>query len=536
VIQVSLLLFAWLMAVHTAGRRDRIQVILRAIAVASGISAVYGIAQYFGWDPFLPTAAYHVGEGVWTIVRPPGTFGYVSYFATWLLCASFLNIALAYMEESSVWRSIAIGSAALGVTAMFLTGTRAAILGLVAGALWGRLVTCRRLAIGAATRAGDSAPIAGGRKIANLRRWPIFAALILCAGVAFYYSPPGLQLRSRARWFAEDPWGGNRLNLRRDSLLMGLARIPLGYGPEVFTATFPSFESKALAEAYPNFSHESSHNIFLDALISQGVPGLLILGALCVLSLWGRPVNSPQQWVRAALVAGIVSQMFTVFTIPTALIFYTMIALAIGLASEPVEQRRDWRIFLAAAPIALALLYLAARFTIADRSLELARHSLDSGDLQSAVSHYDDYQHWHLPGTTADLWYSRAVLGLAQTTKDPAQRYQAIAHSGAAAVRATQAAEDPFNAWYNMSTLYAIQNDAQRTEQSLRAAIAASPNWFKPHWTLAQLLRLENRMEEAERESSLAAELNAGKNPEVAQTLAQIRAQRSVTLTSPRQK
>ena len=78
-----------------------------------------------------------------------------------------------------------------------------------------------------------------------------------------------------------------------------------------------------------------------------------------------------------------------------------------------------------------------------------------------------------------------------------------------------------------MATLYASQNDWRRTEQSLRAAIAANPRWFKPHWTLAQLLRLENRMEEAETEAAQAAELDGDKNPEVAQTLVEIRAQRA---------
>ena len=42
----------------------------------------------------MPAAAYHVGEGLWTIVRPPGTFGYVSYFATWLLAGLFVAAAL----------------------------------------------------------------------------------------------------------------------------------------------------------------------------------------------------------------------------------------------------------------------------------------------------------------------------------------------------------------------------------------------------------------------------------------------------------
>ena len=69
VTQLALLLFGW-MATASPERRP----ILRGIAVATLAAALYGVAQYAGLDPFLPAAAYHIGEGVWTIVRPPSTF------------------------------------------------------------------------------------------------------------------------------------------------------------------------------------------------------------------------------------------------------------------------------------------------------------------------------------------------------------------------------------------------------------------------------------------------------------------------------
>ncbi|HEV3200140.1 MAG TPA: O-antigen ligase family protein [Bryobacteraceae bacterium] len=580
VIQAAVLLFAWLIASHAAGRPERVRAILRAIALAGGLSALYGIAQYFGWDPILPAAAYHIGEGIWAIVRPPGTLGYVSYFATWLLFVTFLGVALAAMESSDVWRRFAFGAAALSTVAMVLTGTRAAILGLLAGIAVGlyfrrRVTTDSRpetIPVGRAPWSAADPPVGHRPKAEKGRLKPAFgvdraaltheersqgvargpggpphlfrpilavAAVLLAACVVFYSSPPGQRLRSRARWFAEDPWGGNRLALWRDSLRMAMPRLTQGYGPEVFTAAFPRFESKGLAEAYPDFLHESPHNIFLDALISQGLPGLLILCGLCYVGLQtpGRDgsaggATTASVWIRAALAAGIVSQQFTVFTVPTALIFYVTIALSVALASDAAEPRRDWRFTFAAAPVALALLYLAARFTISDHALALARRSVETGNLPAAVAHFEQYQRWNLPGTSSDLWYSRALIGLAQRTPDFRLRYQAIAQSGAAAVRATEAAEDPFNAWYSLAALYAGQNDSARTEQSLRAAVAARPNWFKPHWTLAKLLLLENRMDEAEREAAVAAELDAGKNTEVTQTLWEIRAQRALRAPS----
>ena len=110
-----------------------------------------------------------------------------------------------------------------------------------------------------------------------------FAGAALLAVFVLYLSPAGQPLRSRARWFAEDPWGGARPLLWRDSLRMGLARPLAGHGPETFTAAFPHYESAALARAYPDFAHESPHNIFLDALVGQGIAGLLLLAAWCAL-------------------------------------------------------------------------------------------------------------------------------------------------------------------------------------------------------------------------------------------------------------
>ena len=77
--------------------------------------------------------------------------------------------------------------------------------------------------------------------------------------------------------------------------------------------------------------------------------------------------------------------------------------------------------------------------------------------------------------------------------------------SSAAGLRATQTAEDPFNAWYNLSVLYATRNDSAGAERSLRSAIAANPTWFKPHWMLAQVLSTRGNREEARAEAALAA-------------------------------
>ena len=494
--QAAILLFAW----FVSAQAHRVLPMLRMVTAAGALTAIYGIAQYFGWDPILPAASYHIGEGVWTIVRPPSTLGYVSYFATWLLSVAFLCLALPGKLPKVV--------AALATLAMLLTGTRAAVLGLAAGAgIWlfwlGWRASRRALAI---------------------------AAALLFATIALYYSPPGQQLRSRARWFAEDPWGGARPLLWRDSLRMAGTRLAAGHGPETFTAAFPHYESAELARAYPDFAHESPHNIFLDALVAQGLPGLVLLAGFCALGFraaWRvrdrHPTVAPA--LAAALGAGIVSQQFTVFTIPTAVIFFATIALAVGLdapSPAPVGRAtvRPLRLRLPAIALAAALLYLAARFALADRALALTQRSLAAGDLAAAAKYYDSA---HFPFASSDVWYSRALMNAAQPLPSIPRRIQALQQAFPPASRATSTAEDPFNAWYSLSEWYAVQNDAAGAERCLRAAIAAHPKWFKPHWTLARLLDLTGRTSDAANEASLAADLDAGKHADVTSTWKDIR-------------
>lgn len=494
--QSAVLLFAWLVASHTAGNPKRIRTVLRGIAAAALLAGIYGILQYFGIDPLLPAAAYHIGEGIWTIVRPPGTLGYVSYFANWLAMAAFLSLALAQLEERPVWRAAAYAASAVAAFAMVLTGTRGAMLAAAAG--------CVVLAASGAVRIN--------------RRTMISAVALALGFAAFYYSPAGWNLHSRARWFREDSRGGARLELWRDSLSMSAHRLPAGFGPEVFTAQFPHYESKQLAEAYPDFAHESPHNMFLDALVSQGLPGLALLVALCTMAV----ARARSKWMLAAIVAGIAAQQFTCFTIPTAVLFY----LAVALTVEPRPDRRgsDSRsgrmgaVALRLIPAA-ALLFLAVRISAADRALELTRRAIDRGDGAAAASEFASFDRLRLPGAGSDLWYSRAMSALAQRTPDRLRSIQTAAQAGYAALRATRTAEDPFNAWYHAAALYAGTNDAVYAERSLRFAIAAHPTWFKPHWMLARILALEGRRDDAHREAVLAVELDGGKHKEVVDTL-----------------
>jgi tetratricopeptide (TPR) repeat protein len=123
----------------------------------------------------------------------------------------------------------------------------------------------------------------------------------------------------------------------------------------------------------------------------------------------------------------------------------------------------------------------------------------------------------------ADLWYARALAGAARKTADSQERARAWQQALLAAVHAVDSSDNAHNAWYNLALFFGAQNDAAGAERALRRAILAAPNWYKPHWLLAETLLRTGRTELALAESAAAVDLNGGRNQEVLRTAAHIR-------------
>ena len=155
----------------------------------------------------------------------------------------------------------------------------------------------------------------------------------------------------------------------------------------------------------------------------------------------------------------------------------------------------------------------------ADRALAVAEQRIASNDANGAAEAYRTALRLADFPAPATIWPIRALcrswpLAHRFSRLSLAASQQAL-ESG---IRAVTSAEDRQNAWYNLATLLATQNDATGVERSLRNAIAWAPNWFKPHWTLAQFLELTNRHEEALAEARTAVECDGNKDPEVTGT------------------
>ena len=485
----ALLTAAWL---YQSGANQR--TLLRAVSWAGGIAAISGIAQYFGIDPLLPARAYQMGDWQFTIVRPPGTLGNAGYFAAWLLAVVFSSVALAAIETSRWLRVVALTSAALSAVAIVLSGTRAAWLGLAVGCL-----------------------ILGVYK----RAFAIACGVAIIVLIVFLISPAGLMLRARLHWSSEDPRGGARLLLWRDTLHMAVAKPVVGFGPEAFVTEFPRFESLELARSYPDFYHESPHNIWLDALVSGGPAAALGLAGMALLGLYAA-LKGKAIALGAGLVALLVCQQFTVFIVPTLLTFYLLIAVLIAVphGSSLVSSLRSWQVRdLPYYVLALIFALYGIQLLVSDRALQIAHDRISAGNPERAAEAYRTVLRWQPAGSSADLDYSVQMSALAARTPVFLTRAEAFQQALDSGSRATATAGDRQNAWYHLATLLAAQNDAAGVERALRNAIDWAPNWFKPHWTLAQLLDITGRHREAVQEAELAARSNGGKNPEVANTL-----------------
>ena len=506
--QSAVIALGFLIAVSCSN--SGLRVLLRATTASGTATALYGIVQYFGVDPLQQSASYHIGEGFMSIVRPPSTLGHSDYFAGYLLYVVFLGAALLATEEKPLWKALGAVATLAAAAAIFLSGTRGALLGLAAGSvslwMWNRpRFTLRHTAI---------------------------AAGLCAAGLAFYFSPAGLKLRARSQWALQDLHGGARLWLWRDSLRMSSKRLLVGFGPETFALEFPRYQSVELSQGYPDFYHESPHNIFLDALVSQGIAGLGILVGFAALAWFAarRAVSHAQRsapHLASALVAGLTAGLFVCFTLPGALYFYATVAMLVGLAipraadvaeSRPALQFRVTALAPTLTAVAMFLCFVV-RLTAADVALERAKRDLDAGRIEDSVAAYARSERWHLPGSSDDLYFSRALAEGSRTASNPARMLIASQQSFTVARRAAETSEEQQNAWYNLAGFYAAQNDLAGMEACLRRSVAASPNWFKSHWALAQVLLFAGRRTEAMAEAARAADLDGGKDPEIAKLL-----------------
>ena len=506
---IAIVILSLLAAAWYAENFASILVLLRAISFSGIVASAYGILQYLGWDPFADASRYSVAYGDLEIVRPPSTVGHADYFADYLVVLIFMSVALIAWESSRFAKGFALFSAVLAFIALLLTGTRAGLAGLLAGGVF--LLFRIRPAI-------------------TKKRVVIAVALAASCGL-LYASPLGERLDDRFVQWYDDAKGGTRPLLWRDCLQMARAHIWLGAGPELFATEFPKFESIELARDFPNYYHESPHNILLDAMLSQGLPGLIILllqaGVAIFASFRWKTRSAPAAALAAGCIGLFVSQQFTGFVPATALFFQLMIAILVAgslpdaiLNTGPSLAVKTLRFV--SLPAAALLALAGVQIAHVDARWAAIQRAIRAGSIEEAMAGYEQVEKLYPPESGANLWYSRAITQ-ATIAADPALRKRVWSQALEAATRATSVSEDRHNAYYNLAVFYSAQGDLPHAEQALRSAVECAPHWFKPHWLLGEVLLLSGRLDLAAKEAQQAIDLNAKSGWELDDTLRRIR-------------
>jgi O-antigen ligase len=493
--ELAICAFVVLIAARFASEPRAIELSLKLIAASCLLTAIYAIAQFFGFDPFLPPSSYRAGEGIWTIVRPPSTMGNANFLATFLVYAAISSLALN--------RAAPAAAAAVGAFAIILSGSRSGIAGL--------LVAVVILAAGLGAR---------------VRLWLLGSGMVVIALVAVIAATPfGLPLKARVRWSREDPLGGGRLLLWRDTLRMFATRPLTGFGPDNFGREFPQFQSVDLARLHPDFHQESPHNALLDSALTAGLPGFAVSIGMLGLGFsaaWRVRRHNPRLalCLTAALAGGTVSAQFSSPVLVTQVYPLALIAMLCAVLCRESQSHHEpvplWR-----APLAFAgatFLLFAVALLASDYLAGSLKRSLEVARIDEAVLRYHRATSASLPGFVPDLYASRSFARLAVENAPPLTRALAWQTALEAGRRAVQTSEDRQNGFFSLAQLYAQQNDVAATEDNLRRAAQVAPNWFKPHWILAELLLRTGRIPEGREQARLAWILDAGKDPEVVRT------------------
>src|SRR5262245_12949468 len=250
--------------------RERLRMVLWSISLTGLVVAAYATAQFFGLDPFVPSSLYTFDSPFGSVVRVSGTLGHSNYLGNFLLYTTPVTAALA-LSSSGRARRIGFATTILSAAAIIFSGTRGAWLGLIAAAV-GFLWSERGFELETILKRKRKQLIF--QSAAVLSAVILLILLTISAG-----SSAGLVVRARS--FVSDSFSGSgRTLLWRDAIKMVPHYAIIGAGPEAFRKAFLSYKSKDLAQLAPQINNESSHNTYLDAAISIGIPGLILYAAV----------------------------------------------------------------------------------------------------------------------------------------------------------------------------------------------------------------------------------------------------------------
>jgi O-antigen ligase len=507
--------------------QNRFRQTIWAMSLTGLAVATYAFAQFFGKDPFLPSELYTFESAAGPVVRVLGTLGHANYLGNFLLYTAPLNMAIAAATESRL-RSLALIALAVSIAAIVFSGTRGAALGLIVGASVFLAFEFRPAQISFNRRTLLSAAAA----IAI-----IFASILMIS-----VNPASRSIAARAiNVIREGASGAGRALLWRASIKMVPDFAIVGCGPEGFRKAFLEYKSKELAQLAPKTNNESSHNSYLDAAISYGLPGAIFYVAIIASSFallirarrraLDKNARTIITGLLAALAAVAAHNFFIFDQISTGLYFFAIIALAqVATAEardESVSHNFRWPSLAGVALVGVALIGVALWYAIA---LIKADIEINKSFQAASAGNYDNAEAYGKKAVSSpemtgsyNFQYARIMTfyaDLLQSAPNSANRSAGeiakmkAAQTAAINVAVTQATKSlahtltPDSNRQLLAYLALISGNAT----GLRVHAAESVKWdqYSPsaHWLMSEAFLAVGDRQQAEREAKFALEIN----------------------------
>ncbi|HXU35629.1 MAG TPA: O-antigen ligase family protein [Blastocatellia bacterium] len=309
---------------------SRLRITLWVIAATGFVVATYAVAQSFGVEPFVRRSLYTFPTPEGSLIRVCSSLGHADYLGNYLCYTTLLTVGLALAVRGWL-RLFAAAATGLSFIAVAFSGTRGAWVGSIAG-----------IAAFAFFELKDGA----ARKL--LKRSPRGVIIVVGASVVLLVtllavSPASRSVTHRLRELMSEGTSASGRNLLwRDSLKMVPSFALAGTGPEGFRKALLGFKSIELAKLNPLSNNESSHNSYLDTLISHGVAGAALYISIIVLSLMllirARRQTDSQSWrfivtgMLSSFIAVLVHNVFIYDQIVTGLYFFAFVAITVAMS------------------------------------------------------------------------------------------------------------------------------------------------------------------------------------------------------------
>ena len=511
--------------------QTRFRQIVWAMSLTGLAVATYAFFQFFDRDPFLRSSLYTVESIAGPFRRVIGTIGHGNYLGNFLLYTTPTSVALAVATEGRV-RALALIATVVSVAAIIFSGTRGAVLGLIVGAIVFFVIQRRTMRLSLDRRTAWIAAAA--------------LAVVLVAVLLISISPASRNITARVvSTIKEGGTGAGRTLIWRDSAKMIPAFAITGCGPEGFRKAFLAYKSKEIAQLAPQTNEESSHNSYLDAAISYGLPGAVLYVAIIAssFSLLAKARRKASDQKMKTLITGLLSSLaavavhnFFIFDqIPTGLYFFALAALAesamnVAVASSQKPEMSPARHTalssrwpgLAVMAVGLAIVTAAVWYAVAlmkaDIELNKAFASANAGDYEGTVrSGRRAAQSLEMTGAY-NFQYARALTlyadrtGSADNSSEPKKMTPSRASAINIAITQIRRSLDhtltPDSSCLLLAYLALISGDASELRAWATEAARWDPYYPGAHWLMAEAYLAEGNREEARREALFALDIN----------------------------